>query len=124
MIIQPSNYHQNNRQTGSHFEQTAADYLKSLGFNILEMNYRIHIGEIDIIGQENDILCFIEVKYRRSLQYGRPAEAVTKSKQKTIIRVSDYYMKYQHPYQGIRRYDVIEIMPGKINLIRNAFGGY
>lgn len=114
---------QNNRRTGAFYELEAQKYLKSLGFRILETNFRIRIGEIDLIAEENGILCFTEVKYRRTLSCGRPCEAVTVKKQRTIIRVSEYWMMLHHSLNRVRRYDVVEILGTEIHLIRNAFGG-
>ena len=45
-------------------ERVAAEYLESEGFEILEMNYRCRIGEIDIVAREGRYLVFTEVKYR------------------------------------------------------------
>lgn len=114
----------NKRLTGSHYEDVAKEYLLQQGFRILEQNFRIRSGEIDLIAEENGILCFMEVKYRSSLRYGRPGEAVTRRKQLTIIRTSEYWMLIHHQTGRIRRYDVVEILGTEINLIRNAFGGY
>ena len=72
----------NKRKTGTAYEVIAADYLKKQGVQIIEMNYRISRGEIDIIGKEKDTLVFIEVKYRKNASYGYPWEAISVEKQK------------------------------------------
>lgn len=112
---------QNNRRTGHAYEEKAAVYLERLGFDILERNFRIRTGEIDIIAREGNTICFIEVKSRSTLRYGRPCESVTPKKQKSIIRTSEYWLMIHRCYQCYRRYDVIELYSGQINLIRNAF---
>ncbi len=53
------------------------------GYKIIDKNYRTNIGEIDIIALENDVLAFIEVKTRTSVNYGYPYEAVNWKKNKT-----------------------------------------
>ncbi len=58
----------NKRLVGSRYEQEAAEYLKSLGYRILMMNYRCLLGEIDIVAMDGDTLVFCEVKYRKNLR--------------------------------------------------------
>ena len=81
----------NKRQTGSEWEQKAADYLAHNGMCIRERNFRNRQGEIDIIGTHDGYLVFAEVKYRSSPSMGHAAEAVDFRKQKQICRVADYY---------------------------------
>lgn len=112
----------NTRKTGTEYEEKAAAYLQEQGIKIIEKNYRNRIGEIDLIGRDNEYLIFFEVKYRKSLKSGNPAEAVTYGKQKKICKVADYY-RLTH---GIGefcaiRYDVIAICDNEITWYKNAF---
>lgn len=77
-------------------EDKACDYLKKLGFKILERNYRKTYGEIDIIALDQDVLAFIEVKTRTSSQFGTPLEGITYWKLKSLIKTAQYY-KMTHP---------------------------
>ena len=104
----------NKRVVGDIREHIAVDYLEKNGFTILEKNFRCRIGEIDIIAREEKYLVFIEVKYRKDSKYGYPLEAVNKSKQNTI-----YKMSFDTPI----RFDVVSILGDKIELIKNAYGG-
>ena len=67
---------QNNRETGSRFEEQVADFLKKQGFRILDRNFRCREGEIDIIARDGAYLVFIEVKYRRTKAAGSALEAI------------------------------------------------
>ena len=58
----------NNRQIGSKYEQLAADYLKKQGYCIVERNYYTPYGEIDIIAQQDEVLVFVEIKYRMAMR--------------------------------------------------------
>lgn len=113
----------NRRRVGTEMERVAAEYLESEGFEILEMNYRCRIGEIDIVAREGRYLVFIEVKYRTSGRRGDPLEAVNARKQRTILRVAMFYLKEN----GLEtdtpcRFDAVGISEnGSIRLIRNAF---
>ena len=57
-------------QVGRKYEDLAAEYLKKQGYRILERNYRCRKGEIDLIGIQEGYLCFVEVKYRSSGEFG------------------------------------------------------
>lgn len=73
-------------------EQLAADYLKTKGFHIVAHNYRLRIGEIDLICQDDKTLVFVEVKSRRSHRYGDGAEAISLAKQRKIVTVAQVYL--------------------------------
>ena len=66
----------NNREKGSVQERKAAQFLINNGLTILEMNFSIRMGEIDIICKDNDTYVFAEVKYRKDNSHGYPYEAV------------------------------------------------
>jgi putative endonuclease len=66
---------------GHEGEDLACDYLIKKGFNIVERNYRYSkTGEIDIVAKDNETLVFIEVKYRKNLEFGEPEYGITKNK--------------------------------------------
>ena len=79
------------RNIGQEGEDTATNYLVEKGYTILIRNFRTNFGEIDIIAQHNEHIVFIEVKYRSSLDYGPPYEAVNKHKLYKLRRMVDYY---------------------------------
>ncbi len=114
----------NNIIKGKLGEEIAEKYLKSLAYTILEKNYRIKMGEIDIIAMKKDILVFVEVKTRSSINYGYPCEAVNRKKQIKIIKTALHYIKSNGMGDYQIRFDIIEVYfkgKGKINHIENAF---
>ncbi|HEY9061055.1 MAG TPA: YraN family protein [Pseudobacteroides sp.] len=119
----------NKRLIGSTNEKIAASYLETCGYIILDINFRAgKHGEIDIIAREKDYICFVEVKSRRSLLFGTPAEAVNKRKQDRIRKVAYIYINQHRLHDNNLRFDIVEIiMENKslavreINLIKNAF---
>ncbi|MBI5214864.1 MAG: YraN family protein [Ignavibacteriae bacterium] len=100
----------NRRRQGAQGEALAVEYLQKKGYRILRQNYRYERDEIDIIAQENETLVFIEVKARRSTNYGAPIEAVTESKQKTIRAVAEGYLAENEIEDISCRFDVISIL--------------
>ena len=87
-------YMKNYRQKlGISGEKMAAEYLKKKGYQIIERNFRVREGEIDIISRRKNELIFIEVKTRTSLTYGFPEEAVGEKKQQKILAVINRYLE-------------------------------
>ncbi|MDR1604959.1 MAG: ribonuclease HII [Gracilibacteraceae bacterium] len=78
---------------GARGESIAADYLRAAGLSVLERNYRVRGGEIDIIAQDGEMLVFIEVKSRLSARRGRAAENLTPAKRKRMERVALFFLK-------------------------------
>lgn len=56
---------QNNRKKGNEYEERAVSLLQEKAYRILARNFRTSIGEIDVIAEKDDILVFVEVKYRK-----------------------------------------------------------
>lgn len=113
---------ENLRAKGGSYEQKAADFLIARGYEILEMNFRCRMGEVDIIARDGDYLVFVEVKYRRSASRGLPMEAVGYAKQKKISSVASYYLMKHGYYDNTSvRFDVVAILGEEIRLFANAF---
>lgn len=110
------------RDIGDQGEELAAEYLLSKGYSIICRQYRSKRGEIDCIAQDsNGVIVFIEVKSANSLKFGNPLYWVTRSKQLTIISMAKQYL-YEHKMNTARcRFDVIAVLQGKINHLKNAF---
>ena len=66
-------------------ERLAAEYVQKKGMRILEHNYRIRGGEIDLIAQDGREVVFIEVKTRASREFGRGVEAVDAIQQRALL---------------------------------------
>ena len=112
----------NKRRIGSDKEELAAAYLIKNGYKILKRNFFSRAGEIDIIAKDDDVLCFIEVKYRKSVEEGLPEEAVDISKIRRISRTALVYMSMSGlPQETPCRFDVVAILENDIHLIKDAF---
>lgn len=113
----------NKRQVGTVYESRAAEYLRGLGYQLMERNFRCRMGEIDIIAREGEVLCFIEVKYRAGAGRGTPLEAVNRRKQQKIISVARYYlMSHNMAMDTECRFDVVAVEGEHMTLLQNAFG--
>lgn len=113
------------KKTGKTGELIAVSHLKNNGYKILDQNYTCSIGEIDIIAMNEGDVVFIEVKSRRSEQFGNPAESVTVNKQKKISTVALFYMKEKNLLGRSARFDVVSVMltveKPVIEIYKNAF---
>jgi putative endonuclease len=113
----------NKRYRGSLYEDMAAEYLLNKGFEILERNYRCRIGEIDIIAKKDNILRFIEVKYRKNLEFGYSIQAVSTNKQQKIIKAAQWYMYEKNISDNVEcSFDIIGIQGNNIQYIFNGYG--
>ena len=111
----------NKRSFGGQGEADARAFLEGKGAQILEMNFRRPTGEIDIIAKSKKTILFVEVKRRSSLRYGRPAEAVDRDKRGHILRTAALYLQEKGLDDAPVRFDVIEVLPGEIRHIEDAF---
>ncbi len=94
---------------GQKGEELATDYLIKTGYKILFRNWLWGKHEIDIIAENEDLIIFVEVKTRNDDFQMHPVTAVTRDKQRSIIRAADgYIQKYNINKEG--RFDVITLI--------------
>lgn len=99
----------NNIDVGFKGQILAEEYLKGLGYKILERNYRSkRWGEIDIIALDAGTLVFVEVKTRLVKSYGNPEEAVSYYKLRALRRTANYYI-LQNNLTIPQRIDIVAI---------------
>jgi putative endonuclease len=103
-------------EQGKRGEQFAVEFLASNGYQVIDRNFRIRGGEIDIIAIETDpqtqekTLVFLEVKTRSSGDYGTPFEAIGYYKIRTLIKATQFY-KLKHPrLPDLMRIDAVSVL--------------
>ncbi len=117
----------NTHQRGKKAEEMAAVFLRLKGYKLLEKNFRVPQGEIDLIVWKSGTLVFVEVKSRRSQAQGTPLEAVSMNKVKRLSAAAAVYLA-QYPHPSPCRFDVLTMGPdknwmglAKIRHFENAF---
>ncbi len=116
------------KDTGTLGEKLAKDFLKKQGYHIQETNYRCPEGEIDIVAKHKGSLVFIEVRTKRSLEFGSPEESITPTKMGRLRAAASRYQQTHDNLPPLRRIDVVAIelnqkgKPSRIELIENAVG--
>lgn len=107
---------------GMQYEEQAAQYLESVGYCVTARNYRCKKGEIDIVARDGAYLCFVEVKFRKTADFGGALGAVNYSKQQRISKAALWYlMENGYGDEVSCRFDVLGITPEGMELIKNAF---
>src|ERR1700733_168416 len=93
-------------------EDIAHRFLQRAGFVIVDRNYRMAsgAGEVDLVGWEADTLVFVEVKSRKTDEYGAPDRAIGIEKQSSLIRAAREYARHAEvPWQKVR-FDVVNVV--------------
>lgn len=94
---------------GTHGEQIAAKYLEEKGYKLLDANFTVRGGEIDLIAKHNNVLVFVEVKTRKSFSFGKGEESVNSLKRRTLQRTIKKYLYKHNLEQCDYRLDLIDI---------------
>lgn len=100
----------NSRSWGAEHEEIALRYLQDKGYHLIAQNFRFgKAGEIDLVMRDRQVYVFIEVKARRSREFGTPEDAVTPVKRKQIVRIARGFVHVMKLTDYEARFDVIAI---------------
>ena len=111
-------------------EEAAVKALKKQKYKIIERNYRTKMGEIDIIAKDGEYTVFVEVRLRKSNDFGSPADTIDERKQHKIIKTAQLYAVEKGIYDTPMRFDAVlinaqtdgeKLINEKIQIIKNAF---
>lgn len=114
-------------RTGRRGEEEAYFYLRKLGYEVAARNFRTarYPGEIDLIGWDDDVLCFVEVKTRTSQDVKSAEAAVDRHKRREIAQVARDYLRRMPP-ECQWRFDIVSVYYDgrsarpQIDVFRNA----
>jgi putative endonuclease len=96
-------------ELGRKAEAEAVAYLRDLGYEIKELNWRSDHLEIDIIARDGDELVIVEVKARSSRSYEQPVEAISNAKIRFLVNAAEAYIQEKNSMLDTR-FDVISIV--------------
>ena len=104
-------------------EEMAARFLRKTGYRLVAANFvapvgrnsrgAVVTGEIDLVALDGDVLCFVEVKTRRSDDFASPLAAIDLRKQRQITRTARVYRKIFDLAGVAYRFDAVTIVTGK-----------
>ncbi|MBI3984012.1 YraN family protein [Candidatus Microgenomates bacterium] len=110
--------------TGQWAEDVAANYLANKGYKVLEKNWKNRWCEIDIVAQRTKRIHFVEVKYRRSKDFGGGLDYITRRKGQQMQFAALQWVG-EHSWQADYQLDVIAVEGQgnpKITYVPNAVG--
>ena len=94
---------------GCQTEDLAGQFLEKNGFKILERNFRSRSGEIDIIAQDGQTLCFVEVRARAKIEQGHPFETISAVKKRRLTQTILFYLSKRGLDDCPMRFDAIAL---------------
>jgi putative endonuclease len=115
------------RSAGTWLESRAIVFLQGHGLELIERNYSCPFGEIDLIMKSDQVLVFVEVRFRTRADFVHPLASVNYSKQRKIVRTAQVYLKHHRLTDKVLcRLDVLGITRDtagqfQFDWIRNAF---
>ena len=113
----------NTRIIGSLKEDLAISYLEQNDFEILERNFKCKIGEIDIIAKKDNIIRFIEVKYRKGNLAGGAYYSISQKKLEKISMIAEFYIMIHNLTDAMFSIDALLIEESSYTYLENVFGG-
>ena len=107
-------------------EDAAALYLASKGYVILHRNIRFPEGELDLVAKSGKTLVFIEVKTRKTEDFGKPYHFVSEQKQRRQVAMASRFISICRLKSVPARFDIVSVIlspeqPPKIEHIEHAF---
>lgn len=103
-------------------EDAAARWYAAAGYELLERNWRSHLGELDLVCRKGRVLVICEVKARSSARFGSPLEAVDARKQHRLRRLAALYLSASGLRDVQVRFDVAAVDgAGGLSVVEAAF---
>jgi putative endonuclease len=107
---------------GAAGEELAARHLSECGLRVVERNFRIRGGEIDLICCDGPAVVFVEVRLRRRSDYGGAAASITAAKQAKIVMAARHWLARHGQYNDSPcRFDCVLLDGEHIEWLRDAF---
>lgn len=98
------------RRAGDAAESAAAAFLEARGMRVRERNFHCREGEIDIVAEHGDVLCFVEVRMRSTDAWGDPALTVSRGKQRRVVKAALRYLFRNRLSGRAVRFDVVSVV--------------
>ena len=98
------------KELGQRAEDLACEYLSNQGLTVVERNYYIRGGELDIVALDGEMVVFVEVRSKSSQQYGLPEETISVKKRQFLYRAAEQYLTKNEWLERNCRFDVISVL--------------
>jgi len=95
---------------GREAEEAVVQYMIRDGYAILARNFHCRYGELDIVAEKNDVICFVEVRMRSSAAWGDPSHSVSHAKQRRVVKAALHYLMAYRIRDRMIRFDVVSVV--------------
>ena len=114
------------RRRGAAMEDAARTQLLRAGLVEVAANANYRVGELDLVMLDGDTLVFVEVRYRRSGEYGGGAASIDRGKRRKLVRAAEVFLLRNPRFADAPcRFDVVEASGDpeapELNWMRDAF---
>jgi putative endonuclease len=113
------------RAVGASAERRVVEQLVQSGHRLLAQNYACRWGELDLVIEKDDIVCFVEVRMRSTRTWGDPLDTISHAKQRRIVKTALFFLGEHRLWRKMIRFDVVSVVgsgdSARIEHIPNAF---
>ena len=117
----PSSWTDPRHKAGVEAEAKAAAMLRREGYRVLEQRYRFLRHDIDLVARLGRTVVFVEVKLRKSAEFGTAAEAITGRKRRELVRAASAWLQRHGRPDDVARFDVVTVDGKEMVWLQNAF---
>jgi putative endonuclease len=105
------------RQLGQAAEDAALDHLLTRGCTLLARNARYPFGEVDLVVRDGATVAFVEVRFRKGMDFGGAAMSVDAAKRRKLARAAQAWLKaHRAEAASPCRFDVVAVTPARDGL--------
>ena len=98
------------KQYGDEGEEAAVRFLEARGYRVRARNFSCRYGELDVVAEHGDTVCFVEVRMRSTAVWGDPSHTVSFAKQRRVVKAALHYLQTQRLREKMIRFDVISVV--------------
>ncbi|QRK06149.1 YraN family protein [Archangium violaceum] len=98
------------KEYGDEGEEVAVRFLEQQGYRVRARNYSCRHGELDVVAEHGETLCFVEVRMRSTAVWGDPSHTVSFSKQRKVVKAALHYLAVHRLRDRMLRFDVISVV--------------
>jgi putative endonuclease len=116
------------RTRGREAEALVEAHLAGLGWRVLARNHATRRGEVDLICQEGEVICFVEVRSRAGEAQGSPLETISPAKARRVVAAATDWAWQHGKLDAALRFDVVGVVLApdgpRLELVRGAFDAH
>jgi putative endonuclease len=98
------------KEYGDEGEEAAVRFLEGRGYRVHARNYSCRYGELDVVAEREDTVCFVEVRMRSTAVWGDPSHTVSFAKQRKVVKAALHFLQAHRLRDKMLRFDVISVV--------------